>query len=297
MSTRVVLSATVLVVALTAGAIALLGGDEPAPAPPESSGEGAPAPHESDAASPSIAQMTQRERVQTRHDQPWPYGDFAADIAEMKRPRRREIVYERDQIELRLGTALSERKVTIRLENATPADVIAQLTRQFADDDLAVYTRDPPVENDPVFEHFYMTDVSVWDVIESMRVRTNDLVTYAITPVGLCIGSKKACQNARIDATLWEQQQVGKGSPDDAFDFVKGEYRPDFRGAQIGAVVRDIREKTGVEVVVDAELWSSPVTLTWTADPMPVLAALRQIAMKLGGGIFARDGRVFLLGR
>lgn len=295
MSTRILLPVAAIVVAvglLAAGALHFLSQDGPGDPPPRDDGPAKPANR-----APEVTPQSSAERVQIRHDLPWPFAEFEDDIRELRRPVRREVFFERDRIERELGERLNKHKFSVELENVTVDDVVRDLAVRFAPLGIKVYTLPPPVENDPFFEKLSFVDTDVWAVIEEMRVRTNDLVTFAVTPEGLCVGSKKACINARAAAEQWEEEQVGEGTPDEAFDFLKGDYRPDFQDAHIGLVVRDVREQTGVEVVVGPEVWSLPVKVTWRADPMPVLAALRQIAIKVGGALYAKDDRVFLLDR
>ena len=299
MTTRTLLPALALIVAigaLVAGAVLWLGAEE-APLDPGTGGEAPVATAREGIDTPRATELNPREHAQVRFDLPWPFAEFSADISELLRPRRRDMQLKRDKIERDLGLTLSNQKVTVQLENVTPDDVIAELTRQFAPLGVNVYTREPPVDNDPHFEHFYITDGTIWDVIELMRVRTNDLVTFAVTPEGLCVGSPNACRDARIDAERWVDTQVGIGAPDADFDFLDGTYRPSFTDAHIGAVIHDVREQSGAEVVIGPEVWSLPIKLTWQAEPMPVLAALRQIAIKCGAALYAKDGRVFLLDR
>jgi hypothetical protein len=297
---RAVLSAlalVVLVAALAGGALWWLGdGGATPPEPGDGNGQETVETGRGDA--PVAGRFDERERAQLRHDLPWPFAEFEADIVELRRPALREVRMLRLRAEEELDRQLSGQTLTIHLENATVEDIVAEITRHFEPKGVRVFTQDPPVPNNVTFERFHVTDVTVWQIIDMMRERTRDLVQYAVTPEGLCIGSKKACFNARVAGNRWEERQVGEGATDEEFAFLDGKtYRPDFVDAHVAAVIRDVREQSGVEVVVDAEIWNNAVKLSWRSDPMPVLAALRQIAIKCGGALYAKDGRVFLLDR
>ena len=288
-------TALILLAALgVGGALLLLRDDTRAPAP-EVPGAPAPAADADGQVELGSERISDNEERRRRLRQPWPFRDFMDDIGKVRRPGQHTVFRKRQAIETAHFTLMANHKVTIRMENVRVPEVVAELAPQYEPLGLRVYTQDPPVPEQIVFERLFLTDATIQQVISAMKVMSEGLVDYAVTPLGLCIGSKPACHQARIDALDWEVRVRSEAEQpaDDAFLDV--EYRPDFSGAHIGAIIDDIRGKTGVQVVTDEEAWALPVSISWRTDPLPLRVALRGIAAEMGVGLHVDRRRVFLL--
>jgi hypothetical protein len=137
------------------------------------------------------------------------------------------------------------------------------------------------------------TDLTIPKVLDQLRLQTNEECRYMMTWQGLCIGSQHAIEQAQLDANAAAGAMRAREDPPTTL--LDAEYRPGLEGAWIGAIVRDIRAQTGVEVVVDNDVWIHPRTLTWRARPMPLRTALDRICKEFNAYHRVRDGRVYLL--
>lgn len=242
----------------------------------------------------TLTEMSDAQENRFRHNSPWPFADFAMDISELQKPGRREVMVARDDAERVIFEKIQEHRLTIRLDDVRVGDVVRTLAAEFAPFDIKVYEGLPKVSDLVVFERLYLTDVTIQQVVSAMIVQSGEQVFSEVTPLGMCIGSKNACIQARLDAKEWDADVRSRvrTEPD---EFLDVEYRPDLRGAHIGRVVRDIRTKTDVEVVIGPRAWAVGILFTWVDDPLPLDDALDKIARKLEARVYVKDGRAFIL--
>ncbi len=242
----------------------------------------------------AAVEMSDARKQRAHHSDPWPFGDFADDISSLLRPGRIEVMRARDKIETDFFKIIVENKVSLRLDNVRVGDVVKALAREYEPLEVTIYEGLPKVSDRVVFKRVYLTDVTVQQVVAFMALQSDEQVFSAMTPKGFCIGSKNACIQARLDAKEWEADfRAGvKGEPD---DFLDVDYRPDMRGADVGRLITDIRAKTGIDVVIGPRAWEKGLLFTWTSDPLPLRDALDEIARRLGGRVYVRSGRAFIL--
>ena len=72
-------------------------------------------------------------------------------------------------------------------------DVVAFLKTEYEPFGIEVYEGAPKVPDTVVFERIYLSNVNIQQVISFLNLRSDELVFSAVTPAGICIGSKKAC--------------------------------------------------------------------------------------------------------
>jgi hypothetical protein len=135
-------------------------------------------------------------------------------------------------------------------------------------------------------------DIEVQDLIGLLIQASQNRLGYYVTSQGLCIGNGRAVERCQIDAREALAKQRAEGDRNDPI--LTTQFRPEFSGARVSAVIRAIREQTGVQVVTDAPTWQEAKTLTWSADPMPLRDALDKICAELHVVYRVRGGRVFL---
>ena len=222
----------------------------------------------------------------------WPFGEFAADIGALKSPEPGGTAFVPD-----VKRNENEREVyftnfSMNLVDVHPKQVVEELARIFKDAGVKIFTLDPPVP-----DHVRVTvagdELTIPKVLDQLRMQTNEECRYIMTWQGLCIGTEHAIEEAQLQANA--AAGARKAMDDPPTTILDVEYRPGLEGAWIGAIVRDIRAQTGVEVVVDSDLWVNPKTLKWRARPMPLRAALDKICDEFGAYHRVRDGRVYLL--
>ncbi len=288
-----VLVVVALLGALVFVALRLVHVDETTPQVPPTDGEQvAPAPvGDVDFSAEPMSEAEARRRM---HRAKWPFGDFALEIQEILRPGRAKVHQAVEEAEIPLRELANQHKITVRMERATFPEVVDFLAREFEPHGMRVYTLPPAPPEDLVFENLYLTDVDVWGVIRFMTLKSQDQITFALTPEGLCVGTPNACIQARLNQLDWEAR-IRDVSVDEDDAFLDAEYRPDFRGAEIGSILKDIVEKTGVQVIVNPAVWEKPVTMTWRAEPLPLRRVLARIAQHYGAQVHTRDGRAYVL--
>ncbi len=241
-----------------------------------------------------VANMSDARKARARHNNQWPFGDFADDISKVLRPGRLEVMRARDDIERDLWETIAEHKLTLRLENVHLSEIVEFLAREFEPLGVRVYEGSPKISDRIVFDRVYLKDVTIQQVVSFLVLKSDDHVFSVVTPHGMCIGSGNAVVQARLEGKEWEAD-VRSGLRTEPDDFLDVEYRPDVRGATIGRLVQDILGKTKVEVVVGPRAWEKGVLFTWVDDPLPLREALDKIARRIGARVYVKDGRAFIL--
>jgi len=233
--------------------------------------------------------LAQRHAVMSR---PWPFADFEKDISELKAPASLDGGFDPDVKRNQNENAIYFTRFSLDMKDVHPSEVVKELATRFKDSGVRIFTLDPPVP-----DHVRVTvggpDVTITDIIDQIRSQTNEECRYFMTWQGLCIGTQHAIEQAQLDANAAAGAMKARSDPPSKV--LDLEYRPGLSGAPIANVARDIREQTGVDVVVDSDLWSHPKTLTWRDAPMPLRQALERICKEYGAYHRVRDGRVFLL--
>ena len=228
-------------------------------------------------------------------DRPWPFEQFADDIAAVRRPAREETFEMRWQKEHAHNIPLMEVYFSLAVENALLEDVVAQLAAKFTHTDTLIWTQ-KPLPPDSVRFTFDLRDVPIMEVVTELRRQSDNRLDHEVLPKGMVIGMRNAVVQARLDANDWEaRQRARKPEPDDPLNDVT--YRPEHEGAHIGAVVKDIHAKTEVQVIVGLRVWGKPQLINWKSDPLPLTDALDALAEQLRANWYAKDGRVYLLSR
>ena len=251
-----------------------------------------PVPEAPESSDPAEGRLDPLQQRGIAHNNPWPFGEFSKDIGELESPDPEAGGFVPDIKRNENERAIYFTKFSIRMVDVTVDEVVRELATRFRDAGVRIFTGPPPLP-----ETLRVTvegdDITITDVITQLRVQTNEECRYFMTWQGLCIGSEGAIQQAQLDANA--AAGAMKAREDPPSPILDLEYRPGLEGAWIGAIARDVRAQTGVDVVVDSDLWTDPRTLTWRAKPMPLREALDTICRRMGAYHRVRDGRVFLL--
>lgn len=242
---------------------------------------------------PPVSQpMDVAKQREIQHLRPWPYGDFAGDIEALQKidPEAGELAPEEVRRQNELAIMITKFPIAVR--DGTPDDVIRAIQTHFKDSGVKIFTKDVPLPDD-LRVTVVGDELTIPEAVYRMTEQTGGIMKLYMTWQGLCIGPEAALQMAQMEADAAAGELRSRRDREAAV--LSAEYRPGLERAWIGDIVKDIRAQTGVEVVVDAELWSRPKTMSWRAKPMPLRDALDRIAREIGGFYRVRDDRVFLL--
>jgi len=131
------------------------------------------------------------------------------------------------------------------------------------------------------------------EVLSTMYVISQQAVGYQVSSEGVCVGTDLAVNYEMREAKLVEcrdRTRVEHDAP--LFDV---EFRPDFVDATTRAIPKVIEAQTGVEVVVDTEIWDTGTAVRWRGEPRKLRDALNQLCQKLHAYWRHVDGRVWIL--
>lgn len=244
---------------------------------------------------PKVEEMTRVEQRDSGHKNPYPFDAFAAEIAQLKMPGTEGDYKSLDDVQVELWEKLGTGKLTLRLEKPTFRQIVEEANRQiFEQTGVKVYYyEEAGFPDDFPWDDIVINEGSIHQLLQMLLHRTSNECKHYLTGKGLVIGKEGAVQQAQLD---WRAETARARSDADAkAELLKKEYRPDFDRATVAAVIRQIFDQTGVEVVTDAETWSKQKVVTWRSKPTTLGAALQRICKDLGAYHRVKDGRVFLL--
>lgn len=241
---------------------------------------------------PVVEAMDPERQRRESHVNPWPFREFDADFKSLRGLDDPVTANEPERIREEKERTLLAKKFPLHLKNATIEEVVKVLQEKVKDTGVSVFTY--PTDDAAWFRLDYDADeTDVFAVIGVIMERSAGEVGYFTTWQGLCIGTQGAIQQSQLDAR--EAFARKRAETDRANPILSAPFRVDFDKAYIGPIAENIKEQTGVEVIVDAGTWQKARTLTWRADPMPLREALDRISHLMGFVYRVRDGRVFVL--
>jgi hypothetical protein len=244
---------------------------------------------------PTVEAMTGIEQRDSGHRNPYPFDAFGAEIAQLKMPGTEGDYKSLDDVQVELWEKIGTGKLTLRLERPTFRQIVDEANRQIAPQTgvKIYYYEEAAFPDDFPWDDIVINEGSIHDLLQMLLHRTSNECKHYLTGNGLVIGKEGAVQQAQLD---WRAQTAQARSDADAkADLLKKEYRPDFDRATIAAVIRQVYDQTGVEVVTDPETWSKQRVVTWRSKPTTLGAALQRICKDFGAYYRVKDGRVFLL--
>ncbi len=247
------------------------------------------------ASAPTVVMVDAHEAARARHGLPWPFEAFAREIALVRRPDADAARAEYKAKLQESGESWEKTRFSITVVNQRLQDIIPVLASHFTHTPTKVYTPPPHFEDEMRFS-LDMLDVTLKDVVQSLHAQSLERLQYDILPHGIVIGTQNAVIEARMKSHEW-RARIKERKPGADDPLLNVSYRPDFDGAHIGAVIRDIRDKTDIEVIVGRIVWGRPVKLEWRSDPMPLRDALNALAKRLRSNWYLHEGRIFILAR
>lgn len=227
-----------------------------------------------------------------QHDA-WPYMAFVNEISMLREPVTTDPESE-FQLQKEVDIKIFHAPVTLKVEKATLREIVDILTEQAGKKvGVKVWVYDDDHEVDDVRFTLDFEDIPIENLIDELRGQSDERMKYYTTHQGLVFGGVGAIQRAQIEAREALAQKRSKRDRDDPL--LDASFRPDFEETSIMKIHRLITSQTGVQVVVDGELWRSTTSLTWRDKEMPLRDALDVICKKFKCHYRVHQGRVFLL--
>ncbi len=171
-------------------------------------------------------------------------------------------------------------------------DVLARLRTQLQP--LGVKVLTPPPQPDDATEFTLpRQDWKCFLLLDFLMGATQRSLRFNVTADGLVIGSEEACGAAVLDAKLEDARR--RVAPEHAAAVFDAPWRPDREDAPLTLVARDMKEQTGVEVIVDPLLWESGAVIKWRGEPRPLRDALDAICARFQSIWRWHNGRAYVL--
>lgn len=240
---------------------------------------------------PKAEEMTPLERSAALHNDPWPFAEFQDDIVAVRNPAPADATETEDDV-LRRNGVVFDRPITLKMKQATANEMIRELNRQLEKYGVPILWQDPGPLPDLRFD-VDLEEVPLTFAIDALVRGTAGQTKYIRTTDGLAIGTEGwIIESQEIARANWAKRNLPKaGSSPELLDVL---FRPDFQRASIGAVVRQVKAQTGVEIVVAPELWGKRKVITWRDEPVPVRTVCGRLNQTFGGTYRVRGARIFL---
>lgn len=245
-------------------------------------------------AKPRVGTMETQKLRDIQHREPYPYGSFEQELNDLRAPAGVTKEIEESRRMLQTELKIWRRPQRWDFDEASPEDVIRIVEEALKPTGVKLIWYPELLKAECEGLQFTVHgDLPLEEVIDKLRAQSGERFRYYVTSQGLCLGGISSIQQCQWDAR--EALAKERAAPDRKASVLEKEFRPDFGDAGLIAIHRQIRDQTGLEVIVEASLWHTPRVMTWRADPMPLRDALDEICDKFKCVYRVKDGRIFLM--